>query len=78
MYEDVPLVLYGHGYEDTLLGNPFSCMQNVLSGMISVVQWSSSKGTVLESSSSEHSSSSEGSDAIFLELEVSMHAREVS
>ena len=78
MYEDVPLVLYGHGYDHTLLGNPFSCMQNVLSGIISVVQCSSSKGTVWKSSSSEDSSLSEGSDAISLELEVSMHAREVT
>ena len=35
-----------------LLGRPFLCMQKVLSGTISAVQCSSSKGTVWKSSSS--------------------------
>ena len=35
-----------------LFGNPFSCMQKVLSGTISDVQCSSSSGTVGKSSSS--------------------------
>ena len=61
------------------MGNPFSCMQKVLSGIISVVQCSSSIGTVWKSSSSlDDSSASEGSGAISLELlEVSMCTREV-
>ena len=60
---------YGHGYEQILLGSPFLCMQNVLSGANSVVQCSSSIGTVLKSSSSM----SEDSGDVLLELvEVSM------
>ena len=55
-------------------------MQNVLSGTISVVQCSSSIGTVWKSSSSfDDSSLSEGSGAASLELsEVSIHTGEVS
>ena len=54
-------------------------MQNVLSGTISVDQYSSSIGTVWKSSSSlDDSSSSEGSGIASLELsEVSMHTGEV-
>ena len=63
------LDLYGHGYEQILLGSPFSCMQNVLSGANSVVQCSSSTGTVWKSSSSMSKDSGE----VLLELvEVSM------
>ena len=51
MYDTVLLLNpYGHG--QILLGSPFSCMQNVLSGANSVVQCSSSIGTVWKSSSS--------------------------
>ena len=65
----VLLDLYGHGYEQTLLGSPFLCMQNVRSGANSVAQCSSSIGTVWKSSSSM----SEDSGVISLELlEVSM------
>ena len=60
---------YGHGYEQILLDSPFSCMQNVLSGANSVVQCSSSIGTVWKSSSLM----SEDSREVSLELdEVSM------
>ena len=60
---------YGHGYEQILLGSPFLCMQNVLSGANSVVQCSSSIGTVWKSSSLM----SEDSGEVLLELvEVSM------
>ena len=70
MYDTVLLLdLYGHGYEQILLGSPFSCMQNVLSGANSVVQCSSSIGTVWKSSSLM----SEDSGEVVLELvEVSM------
>ena len=69
IYDTVLLDLYGHGYEQTLLGSPFSCMQNVLYGANSVVQCSSSIGTVWKSLSSM----SEHSGAVSLELvEVSM------
>ena len=69
IYDTVLLDLYGHGYEQILLGSPFSCMQNVLSGANSVVQCSSSIGTVRKSSSSM----SEDSGEVLLELlEVSM------
>ena len=46
IYDTVLLVLYGHGYDQMLFSSPFSCMQNVLSGASSVVQCSSSIGTV--------------------------------
>ena len=70
MYDAVLVVgLYGHGCEQLLLGSPFSCMQNVLSGAYSVVQCSSSIGTVWKSSSLM----SEDSGEVVLELvEVSM------
>ena len=70
MYDTVLLLdPYGHGYEQILLGIPFSCMQNVLSGANSVVQCSSFIGTVWKSSSS----TSEDSGEVVLELvEVSM------
>ena len=51
IYDTVLLDPYGHGYEQILLGSPLSCMQNVLSGANSVVQCSSSIGTVWKSSS---------------------------
>ena len=51
MYETVSQC-QGHGYWHTLFGNPFSCMQKVLSGTISDVQCSSSSGTIGKSSSS--------------------------
>ena len=70
MYDTVLLLdLYGHGYEQILYGSPFLCMQSVLSGANSVVQCSSSIGTVWKSSSSM----SEDSGEVVLELaEVSM------
>ena len=70
MYDTVLLLdLYGHGYEQILLGSPFLCMQNVLSGANSVVQCLSSIGTVWKSSSLM----SEDSGEVVLELvEVSM------
>ena len=70
MYDTVLLLdPYGHGYEQILLGSPFSCMQNVLSGANSVVQCSSSIGTVWKSSSL----TSKDSGEVVLELvEVSM------
>ena len=46
IYDTVLLDPYGHGHEQTLLGSPFSCMQNVLSSANSVVQCSSSIGIV--------------------------------
>ena len=69
IYDTVLLDPYWHGYEQTLLGSPFSCMQNVLSGANSVVQCSSSIGTIWKSLSSM----SEDSGVVSLELvEVSM------
>ena len=70
MYDTVLLLgPYGHGCEQILFGSPFSCMQNVLSGANSIVQCSSSRGTVWKSSSLQ----SEGSGEVVLELiEVSM------
>ena len=69
IYDTVLLDLYGHGYEQILLGSPFLCMQNVLSGGNSVVQCSSSIGTVWKSSSLL----SEDPGEVLLELvEVSM------
>ena len=63
------LDLYGHGYEQILLGSPFSCMQNVVSHANSIVQCSSSIGTVWKSSSSM----SEDSGEVLLEpVEVFM------
>ena len=50
---------YGHGYEQILLGSPFSCMQNVLSGANSVDQCSLSIGTFCKSSSSMSEDSGE-------------------
>ena len=69
IYDTVLLDPYGHGYEQILLGSPFSCMQNALSGANSVVQCSSSIGTVWKSSSLMSKDSGE----VLLELvEVSM------
>ena len=69
IYDTVLLDPYGHGYEQALLGSPFPCMQNVLSGANSVVQCSLSIGTVRKSSSLM----SEDSGVVLLELfEVSM------
>ena len=70
MYDTVLLLgPYGHGCEQILLGSPFSCMQNVLSGANSVVQCSPSIGTFWKSSSL----TSEDSGEVVLELgEVSM------
>ena len=69
IYDTVLFDPYGHGYEQTLLGSPFLCIQNVLSGANSLVQCSSSIGTVWKSSSSM----SEDSGDISLELgEASM------
>ena len=68
-YDIVLFDLYGHGYEQLLLGSPFLCMHRVLSGANSVVQCSLSSGTVWKSSSSV----SEHSGQVVLELvEVSM------